>query len=63
MTELAKSRPIWGANAIGAELGLTQRQTYWMLENGSLPARKVGNRWVADAEKLHAFIRNDEVAA
>ncbi len=62
MTDENKSRPIWGANAIGAELGLTQRQTYWMLENGSLPARKIGNRWVADADKLHAFIRN-EVAA
>jgi hypothetical protein len=59
----AKPKPVWGATAIAAEIGVTTRQAYWMLEAGTLPARKVGNRWVADADKLHAFIRGELEAA
>jgi len=43
---------IWGAEAIAAEIGRTRRQTFHMLEQGSLPAVKVGGRWVADAGAL-----------
>jgi excisionase family DNA binding protein len=38
---------LWGSKAIGAELGLSQRQVYWLLEAGRVPATKVGRRWCA----------------
>ena len=37
---------IWGAKAIGEEIDRSPRQTFYLLENGTLPARKVGNLWV-----------------
>ncbi|TPJ34252.1 DNA-binding protein [Mesorhizobium sp. B2-6-5] len=53
---------IWGSAAIAAELGVTQRQCFYMLETGKLPARKIGERWVADRAALHALFRNGEAA-
>jgi excisionase family DNA binding protein len=38
---------LWGSKAIGEELGLSQRQVYWLLEAGRVPATKVGRRWCA----------------
>ena len=46
---------IWGVDPIAAEVGLTRRQTYHMLENGRLPAKKVGGRWCASRKGLRAF--------
>jgi hypothetical protein len=43
---------VWGTNAIAAVIGRNQRQTFWMLEKGHLPARKVGGKWVASRKKL-----------
>lgn len=57
--ELEKSRPVWGARAIGKEIGRTERQVFHMLEKGLLPARKVGDVWVADANALHALIKGE----
>jgi hypothetical protein len=54
---------IWGAASIAAELGVSQRQCFYMLETGKLPARKIGDRWVADRIALHALFRGGEVAA
>lgn len=60
MTESERrSRPVWGAKAIGKEIGLSERQAYHMLEKGLLPARKVGDKWVADARQLHAVISGE----
>src|SRR5262249_44515194 len=47
---------IWGAAAIAAEIGLSQRQVFWHLENGRLPARKVGRIWVASRQQLRAHL-------
>ncbi|TPK42622.1 MULTISPECIES: DNA-binding protein [unclassified Mesorhizobium] len=46
---------VWGAAAIGKEIKQKPRQAFHMLEAGLLPARKVGNRWVADRGKLRKF--------
>ncbi|RWA62119.1 DNA-binding protein [Mesorhizobium sp.] len=54
-----KPRPVWGAKAIGKEIGLTERQAYHMLEKGLLPAKKLGDKWVADARQLHAVISGE----
>lgn len=43
---------IWGADAIAIELGRTRRATFHLLENGEIPAKKVGGRWVASRDAL-----------
>ena len=53
-----KLSAIWGAKAIAAEIGVSVRSVYWMLESGTLPARKVGDRWVADRSVLNNFFRS-----
>ena len=52
---------IWGMNAIAKVIGRTPRQTYSMLVAGQLPARRVGQRWVAKREALERFF--EETAA
>jgi hypothetical protein len=46
---------VWGAHAIAAAIGTTRRKAFHLLEKGSIPARKVGGRWVAERGKLRAF--------
>ena len=38
--------PVWGAVNIGKLIGRNKRQTFYLLENGFIPAKKVGNLWV-----------------
>lgn len=52
---------VWGCKAIASVIGRTERATFHMLEKGELPARQVGQRWVASRAALEAFFR--EVAA
>jgi hypothetical protein len=47
-----KGRLVWGAAAMAATLGRSLAQTYFLLENGFLPARRVGRQWVADEGAL-----------
>ena len=46
---------VWGAEEIGKVIGRTPRVTFHLLTTGSLPAKKVGGRWVAERSKLVAF--------
>lgn len=46
---------IWGAEEIAALIGRSTRATFHMLDNGELPAKKVGGRWVAERGKLIRF--------
>jgi hypothetical protein len=49
---------VWGADAIASEIGVNVRRCFYLLENGELPAQKVGGRWVADRGQLRErFIR------
>ena len=52
-------KPLWGAKAIGEVIGKNRRQTFWLLQNGMLPARKVGSLWVSERQALLAFLRSD----
>lgn len=52
---------VWGIKAISKVIGRSERQTYEMCAAGHLPARQVGNRWVAKREALERFFA--EVAA
>jgi hypothetical protein len=54
---------IWGCAAIAAAIGRNRRATFHLLENQLLPARKVGERWVASRKKLLATLTGDERAA
>lgn len=47
---------IWGVADIAKVIGRTDRQTYHMISNGSLPAvKQVGQRYVASRSKLIEF--------
>lgn len=46
---------IWGAKSIAQEIGKTERATYFILEKGQIPARKVGGQWVASRCQLREF--------
>jgi hypothetical protein len=50
---------IWGVNAIAKAIGRTDRQTFHMVSNGELPARKIGSRWVIERSKLVAHFTED----
>lgn len=54
-TKLPENRPldlVWGAAAIGAVINRTPKQTFHLLENNQLPARKSGGKWVASRRLL-----------
>lgn len=53
----------WGCRAIAKVIGRTERATFHMLEAGDLPARQVGQRWVASRKALEAFFAGKEEAA
>ena len=46
---------IWGAANIAQEVNLDTRQTFYALERGSIPAKKIGRKWVAERSKLRKF--------
>lgn len=43
---------VWGAKAIGRELNLPERKTYYLLETGKLPGKKIGKIWVSSRPAL-----------
>lgn len=46
---------IWGAEAIGREIGKTKRQAFHLLESGQLRgAKKIGGRWAITRQALLA---------
>ena len=51
-----EAEPVWGAAAIGRVIGKNRRQTFWLLQNRMLPARKVGALWVSERQTLLKFI-------
>ncbi|WP_042778947.1 DNA-binding protein [Sinorhizobium fredii] len=50
---------IWGAAEIAKLIGRSPRATFHMLDNGELPAKKVGGRWVAERGNLLRFFMGD----
>jgi hypothetical protein len=47
---------IWGAAAIGAEIGVDERKTFYLLARRFIPARKIGGLWVASRRELRAAL-------
>ena len=46
------SNLVWGAANIGKEIGKEERATYYLLENGLIPATKAGSQWVSERDTL-----------
>jgi hypothetical protein len=50
---------LWGAKAIGAEIGKGPRQVFYLLESGKLPAQRVGRQWVTTKSAIRAWLAGD----
>jgi excisionase family DNA binding protein len=53
---------IWGCEEMAKFIGRSQRSVLRMLDNGELPAKKVGGRWVAERGALTAVFTQPEKA-
>jgi hypothetical protein len=62
MDSASSSDLCWGARAIADVIERSERITFYMLESGALPARKVGGRWVASKARLLAHCRGDDTS-
>ena len=51
---------IWGAAAIGREINANPRRTFYYLQNGLIPAKKVGELWVASRKVLHRHFLGED---
>jgi hypothetical protein len=51
---------IWGAEDIGKVISRNSKQTHYLLEKGYIPARKIGDQWVAKREHLEGIADPDE---
>jgi hypothetical protein len=51
-------QPIWGAKAIGDIVGKSRAATYFLLETGKIPGRKVGRQWLAEYGELQRWMTN-----
>jgi len=58
--------PRWGAEAIGRAAGLVNedgsvnlRAVYYALEQGNLPATKVGKKWVSTLRRLRSVFAGE----
>jgi hypothetical protein len=47
---------VWGAEAIGKIINRNKQQTFRMLEQGLLPAKKVNRLWVSTRRQLRQVI-------
>jgi hypothetical protein len=60
MTEITDlDRPIYGAEAIGREIGLSKTRTFYALEKKLLPASKLGKIWFTTPRRLRAFLNGE----
>lgn len=50
---------IWEVKNIARMIGRTERQTFHMLNSGLLPAKKIGDRWVASRKRLLETLLGD----
>jgi hypothetical protein len=54
---------LWGIAAIARVINRNQRQSYHLLQTGALPARKIGQQWVASRGQLLATLVGDAASA
>ncbi|MBW8285051.1 MAG: hypothetical protein K0M55_15780 [Rhizobium sp.] len=51
--------PIWGLKNIAKEIRQTVSQTHYMLRNGRLPARQIGEKWVTTRGELRRALKGE----
>jgi hypothetical protein len=54
---------LWGATAISDYIGRNYRQTVYLLSTKKLPARKLGQTWLASKSQLRLSLLGDGQAA
>lgn len=59
MSKTEKLELVWGAEEIAKIIGRSARVTFHLLTTGAIPAKKVGNRWVAERGRLISFFMED----
>lgn len=50
---------VWEVGSIAKIIGRSERQTFYLLQSGQIPARKIGGRWVASRRKLLEAVLGD----
>jgi hypothetical protein len=55
--------PLWGARAIAQEIGRSLPATFNLLEQGLLPARRIGHHWCTTRRRLREFFNNESTEA
>jgi hypothetical protein len=50
---------VWGGEDIGRAINRTARQAFHLLENGYLPAKKVGGLWCASRAALRRALTGE----
>ncbi|MEJ5020640.1 DNA-binding protein [Ochrobactrum vermis] len=53
---------IWGIEGISKVIGQSFPATAYMLKQGQLPAKKIGDRWVIERGELVAFFKGKAAA-
>jgi hypothetical protein len=53
---------VWGGKSIAAELGISTRKAFYLLENEMIPARKVGGLWVGSRRQLRVALLGETAA-
>jgi len=51
---------VWGGEGIGRAINRTARQAFHLLEDGLLPAKKVGGQWCASRAALRRALIDEE---
>ena len=54
--ETEQIEAVWGAVEIGNVIGTPLRKTFYLLERGLVPARKVGGVWQSTRGELRDFL-------
>jgi hypothetical protein len=50
---------VWGAPGIAAEIGVSVRRAYYLLDRRLIPARQIGAIWCASRRQLRARLLGD----
>jgi hypothetical protein len=51
---------IWGAAAVGKEIGVDEKRAFYLLGNRLIPGRKIGKIWVVSRGALREALCNGE---
>ena len=56
----ASSPLVYTVEEVSELLGLALGGTYVLVRNGTIPAKKLGGRWVIPKDRFHAWLNSEE---